>query len=227
MAAAYEVKKDGTKVYNNRALQQAYELREARNAPVMQAFDAASATYQPGGGYMAGIEAALDRLAKKSVASGMSNLVGSGLAGTTQAGGLYNRFAEETAAPTLAQAQSEASQQLSNINLQKASFLGSQQPLSLTTIMGKMSGSPQGTQGSTSVQPQQQPSSGYITGAKTPQVSSLMNPAGTSAQTPSLLSAMQPRQNAATVNGVQYTQDPTTGQWNFPQGMATAKPAAK
>jgi hypothetical protein len=219
MASAYEVKKDGTKVYSNRALQEAYELREARNAPILAEYDKAAAVYGPQGDYMKGITAALDRLAKKSVAQGQSDLVGSGLAGTSMMGGLYNRFAEEIAAPTLAQAQSEASRQLANISMQKAGFLGSQSPLTVTTVMGNTYGkSPQPTQGS--AQPTQQSSSGYITGAKTPQLASLQNPAGTNASIPSLMSAMNPQPNTAVINGRQVSQDPTTGQWNFPIGMA-------
>ena len=66
------------------------------------AIQKAMAQYAPGGGYGKGIEADLERGRVKSVASGMQNLVSSGLANTTMAGGLGKKYEEEVAAPTRA-----------------------------------------------------------------------------------------------------------------------------
>lgn len=80
------------------------------------------ALYAPEGSFMSGIQASLDRLGKKANAQGMSNLIGSGLAGTSMAGNLATAFAEDVAAPILAQAESERIGRLSDIMGQEANY---------------------------------------------------------------------------------------------------------
>ena len=58
--------------------------------------------YAPGGEYMAGTEAGLERGQKKAVATGMQNLAASGMAGTSLAGNIGQMYEEDVAAPTRA-----------------------------------------------------------------------------------------------------------------------------
>lgn len=80
------------------------------------------ALYSPAGSFMSGIQASLDRLGKKANAQGMSNLIGSGLAGTSMAGNLSTAFAEDVAAPQLLQAESQRIGALTNIMGQEANY---------------------------------------------------------------------------------------------------------
>jgi hypothetical protein len=185
----------------------------------------AAAQYAPGGGYTAGVEAMLARLSKKSMASGMNNLVSSGLAGTTMAGGLANKFAEETAAPTLAQAESERAKGLADIYMQSANFAGQYgNPRQTSTIIApsKLTSSafsPSTSQPSAPVSDRS--SQGMLDRNGQPVTT---QPATTRSSlnlynTPGAVGASQ-EQNWVVINGRQYTQDPTTGQWNIPLGLA-------
>jgi len=79
------------------------------------AFGQAIDQFKPGGGYMKGIEAGLDRGRTKAVASGMSGLVSAGMSNTTQAGGLGKRYEEEIGAPTRAGAETQRMQNLASL----------------------------------------------------------------------------------------------------------------
>ena len=79
------------------------------------AFGQAIDQFKPGGGYMQGIEAGLDRGRTKAVASGMSGLVSAGMSNTTQAGGLGKRYEEEIGAPTRAGAETQRMQNLAGL----------------------------------------------------------------------------------------------------------------
>ena len=79
------------------------------------AFGKAIEQYAPGGGFMKGIEAGLERGGTRAVASGMQGLVGAGLSNTTRAGGLGLKYEEETAAPIRAGAESQRVQGLAGL----------------------------------------------------------------------------------------------------------------
>lgn len=79
------------------------------------AFGQAIDQFKPGGGYMQGIEAGLERGRTKAVASGMSGLVSAGMSNTTQAGGLGKRYEEEIGAPTRAGAETQRMQSLAGL----------------------------------------------------------------------------------------------------------------
>jgi hypothetical protein len=76
--------------------------------------------YAPGGEYMAGTEAGLERGQKKAVATGMQNLAASGMAGTSMAGGLGMMYEEDIAAPTRARATTERLGALAGLLQQQA-----------------------------------------------------------------------------------------------------------
>jgi len=94
--------------------------------------------YKPGGSYLKGIQAMLERLGTKSQASGFQNLARAGLGNTSMIGGLANRFAEETAAPQLAGAESQRNQSMADILMQMAQFEGNRPDVTHTTTIGKM-----------------------------------------------------------------------------------------
>ncbi len=73
---------------------------------IQKLYEAAKAMYAPGGKFMAGTEAGIERGRKKAVASGMSGLASAGLAGTSMMGGLGLKYEEDVAAPTRARATS-------------------------------------------------------------------------------------------------------------------------
>ena len=81
----------------------------------LAAYQKAIAQYQPGGGFMKGIEAGLERGRTKSMASGMQSLVSSGLSNTTTAAGLGKKYEEEVGAPTRAGAESQRVQGLASL----------------------------------------------------------------------------------------------------------------
>lgn len=81
------------------------------------AFGEAIEQYRPGGGFGAGVEAALGRGRTKAVASGMQSLVSSGLAGTTMAAGLGKKYEEEVGAPARAGVESERARMIANLKL--------------------------------------------------------------------------------------------------------------
>lgn len=70
-----------------------------RYQQIMSLSDQLASIYAPGGAFGAGHEAQLGRAKEKDVSSGMQALVGSGLAGTTQAAGLGKKWEEEVGAP--------------------------------------------------------------------------------------------------------------------------------
>jgi hypothetical protein len=110
-------------------------MKSIYNQPIA-GMDELKALYAPGGGYTAGIEAQLARLGKKTMATGMSNLVNSGMAGSSLPGNLANKFAEETAAPTLASAEQGRIAGLSGVMNQQAQ-LELQRRAGLTGVMGQ------------------------------------------------------------------------------------------
>jgi len=76
----------------------------ADRARVSGLFKEAKALYAPGGEYMKGIEAELERGGKKAVATGMQGLAAAGLAGTSMMGGLGLKYEEDVATPARSRA---------------------------------------------------------------------------------------------------------------------------
>lgn len=76
----------------------------ASRKEVSDIFAEAKKIYAPGGGYMAGTEAAIARGSKRSIASGVQQLASVGLAGTSIIGGLGKKYEEEIGMPTRARA---------------------------------------------------------------------------------------------------------------------------
>lgn len=79
------------------------------------AYGQAIGQFAPGGGYMKGIEAGLERGRTKAVAGGMQNLVSAGMSNVTTAAGLGKKYEEEVAAPTRAGATTQRVQALANL----------------------------------------------------------------------------------------------------------------
>lgn len=75
---------------------------DERYNEILKSFDEMIAMYQPGGSYMQGQEAALERERAKTMAAGTQNLVSRGLGGSTMEATLAGRFAEDIGAPTRA-----------------------------------------------------------------------------------------------------------------------------
>jgi len=90
---------------------------------VLQQLNEIIQMYKPGGSYGAGLRMDLARGQQKSVASGMQALVSSGLANTTQAAGLANKYQEEVAAPALASLEERRAQLLGTAMQGRASYL--------------------------------------------------------------------------------------------------------
>lgn len=86
----------------------------------LAALTEAKKQYQPGGGYGAGLEAALGRGAKKSIAAGTQSLVSSGLASTTMGAGLGKQYEEEVATPARADLESRRAVALSGLETLEA-----------------------------------------------------------------------------------------------------------
>ena len=76
----------------------------AARRQVSSLFAEAKKIYAPGGGFMAGTEAAITRGSKRAVASGVQQLASAGLAGTSIVGGLGKKYEEEVGMPARAQA---------------------------------------------------------------------------------------------------------------------------
>ena len=76
----------------------------AARRQVSSLFAEAKKIYEPGGGFMAGTEAAISRGSKRAVASGVQQLASVGLAGTSIIGGLGKKYEEEVGMPARAQA---------------------------------------------------------------------------------------------------------------------------
>lgn len=76
--------------------------------------------YQPGGGYGAGLEATLERGAKKSIAAGTQSLVSAGLASTSMGAGLGKQYEEEIATPARADLESRRAVALSGLETLEA-----------------------------------------------------------------------------------------------------------
>jgi hypothetical protein len=196
-------------------------------------FAQAAAQYAPGGGYTKGVEAMLDRLMKKSLASGMSNLVSSGLAGTSMAGGLANKFAEETAAPQLAQAESERAKSLADVLMNQGNFAAQFGGTTQTNFTPNSSGYGSGMMGQGPLMSASKPTidtgyeqrmaewrAGGMTG------NTAAKPAASTNRTSLNLydtgGGGNQEQNFVTINGKKYTQD-ANGQWNIPLGMANTR----
>ena len=81
------------------------------------AFQRAIAQYQPGGGFGAGTEAALERGRTKTVAGGQQALVSAGLAGTTMMAAPGQRFEEEIATPARMGVEEERARRLSDLEV--------------------------------------------------------------------------------------------------------------
>jgi len=101
--------------------------KEQAEKQIKQPFTEAMAMYEPGGSYGAGVEAALDRTRTKYMASGQQSLVSAGLANTTMGAGLSGKFAEEVAAPTLANVESERARIIANLKVALAQAMQGQQ----------------------------------------------------------------------------------------------------
>jgi len=106
------------------AQQEAANLRnEQRYQEGLGIFDQLIEQYKTGGTFEKATEAALERGETKAVASGTQALVSSGLASTTQAGGLSKKYQEEVAAPARLQAADVSAQRLGGALTQKAGFI--------------------------------------------------------------------------------------------------------
>ncbi len=79
-------------------------VSSATRARVTGLFKEAKAMYAPGGDYMKGIEAQLERGGEKAVATGMQGLAAAGLGGTSMMGGLGLKYEEDVATPARSQA---------------------------------------------------------------------------------------------------------------------------
>ena len=106
------------------------EQQEAANAANeqrfqqgLQIFDQIIDQFKDGGSFLEATEAQLQRAGTKSVAKGTQALVSSGLAGTTQVGGLQKKFEEEVGAPTRLRAQDIAAQRTGEALSAKAGFI--------------------------------------------------------------------------------------------------------
>ncbi|KKL78377.1 hypothetical protein LCGC14_2025450 [marine sediment metagenome] len=84
------------------------------------ALQEAMARYEPGGGYGAGVESGIARGRTQAISSGMQNLVSSGLAGTTIAGGLGKKYEEEVAMPARAQVEEGRATAMSSLQVMLA-----------------------------------------------------------------------------------------------------------
>lgn len=93
-------------------------------------FGQAKALYAPGGDYMKGAEAGLERGRTKAIAGGMQGLASAGLANTSMMGGLAKQYEEEVAAPTRASATSGRLSALSGLMGQEAGAMASTAPTS-------------------------------------------------------------------------------------------------
>lgn len=74
----------------------------ARETEIRGLLDQVVSTYAPGGSYMQGQEAMLERTKKQTLAQGTQGLISSGLYGSTMTAGLPGRFEEEIGVPTRA-----------------------------------------------------------------------------------------------------------------------------
>lgn len=82
--------------------EKARQANQKRLDEILKTYDQVIAKYQPGGEYMKGLEAQLEREREKTMAAGMQGLVGRGLSGTTMGQSQAMQFAEDVAAPTRA-----------------------------------------------------------------------------------------------------------------------------
>ena len=95
-------------------------IRGGIGAAATKAFAEAEAYYEPGGGFGKGVEVGLERERAQAMSSGMQALVASGFAGTTMAGGLGKKFAEEVGMPTRARLEETRAERLSAIKMLRA-----------------------------------------------------------------------------------------------------------
>jgi hypothetical protein len=185
------------------------------------------------------------------MASGMSNLINSGMAGTSLPGNLANAFAEETAAPALAGIEAQRISGLADA-YRNQQQLELQRRAGLAGVMGQEADYWANLNNRNSVirnnYPRTPLGGGIFNTSSTTRNSSSgsSRPSGDTTiygagfgQTPyaslnlgegpsptlpmSLRAAVEP--NWVTINGKQYQQDPNSGQWNIPLGMAKSKSA--
>ena len=86
-------------------------------------YDDVIARYGKEGGFVKGQTAQLERTKTKDVASGMQNLVSSGLAGSTMAGGLGKAWEEDVGAPTRLSIADIAGQRMTQAQMGKTGFI--------------------------------------------------------------------------------------------------------
>ena len=80
--------------------EKANQANLTRYQDILKLSDEIAGIYAPGGAFGKGFEAQLDRVKKQTVASGMQQLVSSGLSNTTNAAGLGQQFEENVGAPS-------------------------------------------------------------------------------------------------------------------------------
>lgn len=97
----------------------------ARESEIRGLFDNIVDTYSPGGSYMKGQEAALQREKQKYVGSATQNLISSGLYGTSALAGVPNKFEETVGVPTRAKLEDMRTQAYTNALAGKADFINS------------------------------------------------------------------------------------------------------
>lgn len=127
---AYSRQKASAKLAHERALElaEAKKTTSAAAGPsgpsvskeALASLARAKEQYQPGGGYGKGLEAALGRGAKKSIAAGTQSLVSAGLASTSMGAGLGKQYEEEVATPARADLEGRRAVALSGLETLEA-----------------------------------------------------------------------------------------------------------
>ena len=87
------------------------------------AMEAAVAQYAPGGGYGAGVEAAIGRGRTQAVAGGTQALVSAGLMGTTMPAGLAKKYEEEVGMPARARVEETRASAIANLKSLEAQII--------------------------------------------------------------------------------------------------------
>jgi hypothetical protein len=111
---------------NNRygsAYDQANAAAFERENEIRGIFDDIVGTYAPGGSYLKGAEAMIDRQKQKYVGSATQNLISSGLFGSTMTAGLPGKFEEEIGMPSRLKLEDMRTQAYTGALGQKASFI--------------------------------------------------------------------------------------------------------
>jgi len=108
---------------NLSATEQANQANLKREEEIRGLLDTVIGTYAPGGSYMQGVEAMLERQKKQYLGSATQNLISSGLYGSTMMAGLPKKFEEEIGMPTRAKLEDVRTQAYTGALGQKASFI--------------------------------------------------------------------------------------------------------